>query len=189
MKCLFSLLVLLFGAAPSVMGATAECSEQELPAGTVLSDGTLAGETPALEYFKEKEPGLYSRLTAIPLNEMRKDYGRFFEWFQRVGNCRKRQKQNMTVQLNARLSLADAVAKYRKSADAKQKTDLRLKIRRTLEDLSESELALMRHNVSSMKESVKELQKDIERAESDISQKQKNRALDAESQMRELGIR
>ncbi len=64
----------------------------ELPAGTLLQNGLVAGEYEALLWIYKNEIDLYNQVIKLDRQQFRKKY--FFEisWFQRVGNYRKKQK-------------------------------------------------------------------------------------------------
>lgn len=88
---------------------------RELPAGTVLADGTVAGERQALKYFHARDPELSAALERLEPAERREKYGRYFAWFQRPGNYRTGQKADMVRGLRRRLGLpaaADAGQAY-----------------------------------------------------------------------------
>jgi hypothetical protein len=99
----------------SVAGMTAQtvyaqnCGDvTELPGGTVLADGTMAGEKEAMTYFKEKDPELYKSLADMKKEELRKNFGSCFMWYQRGDGCRSGQKQEIILRLRLALHLSEA---------------------------------------------------------------------------------
>ena len=60
--------------------------------GTVLDDGSIAGEAEASLYIEFFEKDLYEKLQAMDPDELREKYANELHWFQRVGNFKKAQK-------------------------------------------------------------------------------------------------
>jgi hypothetical protein len=102
-------------------GATAKPkAPKENMSGTILSDGTVAGEKEALAFFQEFEPGIYTKLSTMDKTQLRETYSKEIAWFQRVGNFRKKQKCDAIMKLEGFLGLpktkeANCVANILKS--------------------------------------------------------------------------
>jgi hypothetical protein len=64
----------------------------ELPAGTLLPNGLVAGEYEALLWIYKNEIDLYKQVIKLDRQQFRKKYFYEMSWFQRVGNYRKKQK-------------------------------------------------------------------------------------------------
>ncbi|MGZ3655934.1 MAG: hypothetical protein ACXVB9_07820 [Bdellovibrionota bacterium] len=80
---------------------------EELPAGKVVADGSVAGEKEALSHFRIYEPEVYKKLIKLDSKKMRTSFGRQFVWFQRVGNYRKRQKCKSLRAIQVALGLTE----------------------------------------------------------------------------------
>ena len=65
---------------------------EELPPGTMLSDGTMVGEVEASLYIEHFEKDLFEKLKELDSDEIREKYADELHWFQRVGNSRTAQK-------------------------------------------------------------------------------------------------
>jgi hypothetical protein len=167
-------LALMVGAAPAHAQETKECSETELNAGTVLKDGTVAGEKQALTYFREHEPVLHKKLTALEPHQMRERFGRFFAPFQRVGRCRQRQKQEMVKQLNAEIRLKEISETFTKADDQKA-AELKAEAKDLAQARVDSETALMEYELDGLRQSDEQLQAEIGALDKKIQSRKQNR--------------
>jgi hypothetical protein len=133
-------------------------SEQvyEWPAGTVLDDGTVAGESEALAYFKEHEPALSRRLAAMEPAARRARFGEKFVWFQRVGNYRKRQKAEMIRQIGDELAIEELARGVRAAGPARREA-LSAELRARVESLYDSKTGLIEWKLLGLREELSEL--------------------------------
>ena len=158
-----------------------ECSGKELPAGTFLSDGTVAGEKEALAYFADTDPDIHSHLVSMKPEEMRKEFGKKFEWFQRIGRCRQRQKREMARQLKNEFRIKDIVSTGartpRKEAD----------LQGLLADQFDSELRVMNEQLRGMQQAPEEFRKEIKLLDREIAIRKANRAKVLAEQLKEFG--
>ncbi|MGZ3695777.1 MAG: hypothetical protein ACXWQO_16880 [Bdellovibrionota bacterium] len=83
----------------------AEKPRKENMPGTILGDGTIAGEAEAMEYFQHNEPMIYAKLSAMDKPALREAYAKEMAWFQRVGNFRKKQKCDSIRKIQTALGL------------------------------------------------------------------------------------
>lgn len=161
-------------------------SVRELPAGTELPDGTVAGEVQALGYFEANEPELYAELKAIEPETMRKLYGKYFVWFQRVGNYRKRQKAEMIRQLKNDLMIHGLYEKLRKTSDPSAKAAIQSNLRKAVEDLFDSDLSMLEIELRNAKGALEEVKDEVEQLSQRVEQRRKSRAEIIDRRMKEL---
>ncbi|MBI4248305.1 MAG: hypothetical protein HY611_02290 [Elusimicrobia bacterium] len=159
---------------------------RELPAGTEMADGTVAGEVQALNYFKTKEPELYKKLRDLEPETMRRIYGKYFMWFQRVGNYRKQQKREMIRQIKDDLQIHDLYDELRKTQNAAAKAELKAKMKKSVEDLFDSDLWLLEYQLEGQKQSLDEIKREVEQMAQRISERRKSKTEVIERRMKEL---
>lgn len=182
--------VLLCAALAAGAGAVRARAEEdsgpvrELPAGTVLPDGTVAGEVQAFNYFKANEPELYSRLRALEPAGMREHYGKYFGWFQRVGNYRKRQKREMIRQLKNELQIRDLSEGLRRSPGADAAA--RERLRRAVEDAFDSDLKMLELELTNTQGALDELKDEVAELTRRVEERRRNKAAIIEKRLREL---
>lgn len=151
------------------------CGERELRAGTVLEDGTIAGEKETLAYLKEKEPALYAKAAALPPAELRARFAPQLMWFQRVGPCRQRQKAESVRRLKSELSADARAAQWRSEKDASRKAELRAALRADLAAAFDSELAVMEGEAASLEAAVEEFRKEAGTLRGKVTERRKSR--------------
>ncbi len=78
----------------------------ELPAGTVVAGGLVAGEARALEHFRREDPELHAALAMLDPAERRARFGRWFSWYQRGFGYRSGQKADARLRIRAALGLS-----------------------------------------------------------------------------------
>ncbi|MDD2773906.1 MAG: hypothetical protein PHP45_09475 [Elusimicrobiales bacterium] len=145
-----------FSAGTSTAAVREECSEYEFAPGAVLPDGTVAGEKEALNYFNANNPDIFKGLKALSTQEMRSDLGKYFVWFQRVGNCRKRQKKVSIAQLQDELRIRALVTEYRRTTDARKRGAIRGEIQSGLSSVFNSDIVLMNMELDNAKHALEE---------------------------------
>jgi len=176
--------VLMLGAAATLLAVGAQAAPPEWPAGTVLDDGTVAGERQALDYLRDQEPKIYKRIMKLEPEEMRARmrsvYGKFFVWFQRVGNYRKKQKKEMLLQIRQEIRLRSLASDYQRTDSSRKKKDIRERMRAGLTDQFESETGLLEYKVRGLQESFDHVKKSIEILEGKVRtrRKAKNKLID-----------
>lgn len=139
------------------MPATAgEEQAYEWPAGTILEDGTVAGEMQALEFFRADAPDLARQLHAMDEKARRERFGAKFAWFQRVGNYRKRQKAEMIRQLRDELAVEDLSRRLRAAGAARDRA-LSVELRARIASLDDSRTGLMDYEALGLKGEISEL--------------------------------
>lgn len=158
----------------------------ELAAGTELPDGTVAGEAQAYAYFKANEPALYTQLRGMEPATVRRLYGKYFMWFQRVGNYRKRQKHEMIRQLKSDLQIRDLYQELRESADSGAKAAIRSKLQKAVEDHFESDLSMLEIELRNTKGAMDELKDQVDELSKRVAQRRKNKAAIIDRRMKEL---
>lgn len=93
--------------AKEASGNQKHCGDiEELKAGHMLADGTVAGEKKALAYFAKNQPRLHKKLLAMDKEQMRSEFAEHFVWFQRDLPCRTGQKLNSTIEMLEKLNVA-----------------------------------------------------------------------------------
>lgn len=163
-----------------------ECATQpELPPGTAMSDGTINGERQAFAYLKEKEPALHAGLSKLPREELRRRYARQLSWFQQVGNCRTRQKEESIRQLRAELEAAELAAEHRR-ADEPRKAALEKRLRAALEERFDSDLALLDHQAASLEQALEEYAREAKAIRAKLVARKKAREHIIEKRLGEL---
>lgn len=130
------------------------CHEEELPPGTALPDGTVAGEKQALTYIKESAPKLWQGLARIEAGERRRSLGRYFVWFQRVGPCRQNQKAKMLEQLEDELLVRSLKGKL-------GQTDTRARLREVVARIAEREVWLAEFHLKSVRHTIAVAEEDL----------------------------
>lgn len=139
-----------------LIAAAGDSQSYEWPAGSVLEDGTVAGEAEALEYFRASEPDLARRLAAMDVKARRARFGTKFVWFQRVGNYRKRQKAEMVRQLRDELAVDD-LSRGLRASGAARKPQLTDELRARLISLDDSRTGLIEYEALGLKAELSEL--------------------------------
>lgn len=129
-------------AAQGLPVAAGEEQAYEWPAGTILEEGTVAGEVEALAYFKDNAPALSRHLAAMDPAARRARFAEKFAWFQRVGNYRKRQKAEMIRQLGDELAVED-LARGLRTAGPARRGALAAELRARVESLYDSKTGLI----------------------------------------------
>lgn len=128
----------------------------EWPAGTVLEDGTVAGETQALDFFRADAPDLARRLSAMDEKARRERFGAKFVWFQRVGNYRKQQKAEMIRQLRDEFAVEDLSRRLRVAGAARNRA-LSAEMRARIADLDDSRTGLLEYEALGLRGEISEL--------------------------------
>ncbi len=183
---------MLFAALAAGMGAGRVWAEEdsgpvnELAAGTELPDGTVAGEVQALNYFKANDPALYKQLHDMEPGTVRRLYGKYFMWFQRVGNYRKQQKREMIRQLKNDLQIHDLYEELRKSTDSGVKAAMRVKLQKAVEDLFESDLSMLEIELRNTRGAMDELKDQVDELSKRVAERRKSKAAIIDRRMKEL---
>lgn len=183
---------MLFAALAAGMGAGRIWAEEdsgpvnELAAGTELPDGTVAGEVQALNYFKANEPALYKQLHDMEPGTVRRLYGKYFMWFQRVGNYRKQQKREMIRQLKNDLQIHDLYEELHKSTDSGVKAAMKAKLQKAVENLFESDLSMLEIELRNTRGAMDELKDQVEEISKRVAERRKSKAAIIDRRMKEL---
>lgn len=187
-----TLMVQMILCAALVVGARSAWAEEdsgpvrELPAGTEMADGTVAGEVQALNYFKTQEPEPYKKLRDLEPETMRRIYGKYFMWFQRVGNYRKQQKREMIRQIKDELQIHDLYNELRKTQNPAAKAELKDRLKKSVEDLFDSDLWLLEYQLKGQKQGLDELKQEVEQIAQRLSERRKSKTEIVERRMKEL---
>lgn len=158
----------------------------ELAVGTELPDGTVAGESQALNYFKAKEPALYKQLHDMEPGTVRRLYGKYFMWFQRVGNYRKQQKSEIIRQLKNELQIHDLYEGLRKSTDPDAKAAMKAKLQKAVEDLFESDLSMLEIELRNTRGAMDELKEQVDELSKRVAERRKSKTAIIDRRMKEL---
>jgi hypothetical protein len=171
-------------AAPVLTGQ--ECSGRELKPGTVLDDGTVAGEKETLDYLQAKEPELFKKVSALPRKELRQRFPEQLMWFQRVGPCRQRQKAESVRQLKSELAADGMAEDYKKTADLDKKAALEKQLRGLLGERFDSEMAGMEVEAGNLEEAVREFEEEAALIREKMAVRKKSRDLIIDKRLKEL---
>lgn len=182
------LMAVLLCAAP-VFAAPAEDSCGDVPekkAGTVLPDGTVAGEKETLDYLKSHEPELHARVVKLDRAELRKRFARQLMWFQRVGDCRKRQKARSIRQLKSELQSESLSGEYKGTSDAVRRAELERELRVQLAEYFDSEMAGLEQEAENLEAVVKEFAREAAAIREKIVARKRSREAIIDKRLKEL---
>lgn len=167
------LMVFILAAAP--VRAAEDCSQTELPAGTVLKDGTIAGESAAFAYFREHEPILAGQLMRLDSKQMRDSYGKYLVWFQRVGPCRRYQKAQAIKSIKADLRLKEIAQRYVENGKSWPSPDAKAEATQLLSEQFDSETTMMESQLDALQKSAEDLQNQITALSRKIQERRQSR--------------